>query len=137
MNSKRELDPYDEFRGTNPGKSEELVINGTDGLLNGLLERPPDTHDFTNTLHAAAQKRADAVELLEVPARDLDDNIVQAGLEARRGHLRHRVLDLVQRDAETELRGDEREGVSSRLRRERRGARETCIDLVQIKYPAS
>ena len=107
----------------------KLVINRPNRLLDRLLERAADAHDLADGLHAAAEQAADAAELLEVPARDLHDDIVQARLEARRGHLRHRVLDLVQRDAEPELRGDERERVPGRLGRERGRAREPRVDL--------
>ena len=84
-------------------------------LLNRLLERPPNTHDLADRLHARAKQPAHARELLKIPARNLDNDVVQAGLEARGGDLRDGVLDLVQRDAETELRGDESEGVASSL----------------------
>ena len=85
----------------------------TNGLLQTLLERTTNSHDFTDGLHARAEEAADAVELLEVPARDLDDTVVQARLEARAGDLRDRVLDLVQRDAEAELCRDEGQWVAS------------------------
>ena len=93
----------------------ELIVNASDSFLNSFLESSTDTHNFTDALHAATEERAHSTKLLEVPARDLDHDIVQARLEARRRHLRHRVLDLVQRDAEPELRRDERERVARRL----------------------
>ena len=101
-------------------KSGELVVDRPDRLLDRLLERTADAHDLADGLHAAAEQAADAAELLEVPARDLDDDVVEARLEARGRDLGHRVLDLVERDAETELRSDEGERVAGGLRREGR-----------------
>ena len=40
---------------TNLGESRELVVDRTDRLLNGLLERAANAHDFTDGLHATAQ----------------------------------------------------------------------------------
>jgi hypothetical protein len=36
------------------GKPSELIINRTDCLLDGFLERPTYAHYLTNALHAAA-----------------------------------------------------------------------------------
>ena len=58
------------------GKSGELVIDRTNRLLDRFLKRPSDTHDLTDTLHAAAQEPADATELLEIPTGYLNNNIV-------------------------------------------------------------
>ena len=75
------------------------------------------------------------MELLEIPAGDLDDTVIQARLEARRRHLRHRVLDLVQRDAQPELRRDERQRVPGRLGRQRGRAGQTGVDLMEWMVP--
>jgi hypothetical protein len=53
-----------------------LIIDRTNRLLDRFLKRPTDAHDLTDTLHAAAQEAADAVELLEIPAGNLDNNII-------------------------------------------------------------
>jgi len=53
-----------------------LIIDRTNRLLDCFLKRPTDTHDLTDTLHAAAQEAADATELLEIPTGDLDNNVV-------------------------------------------------------------
>ena len=63
-------------KGVYLGKSGELIIDRTNRLLDRFLKRPTDTHDLTNTLHAAAQEATDATELLEVPTGNLDNNIV-------------------------------------------------------------
>ena len=112
-------------------KSRKLVIDRPYRLLDSLLERPADAHHLAHALHAATQQPADAVELLEVPARDLDDDVVQARLEARRRHLRHRILDLVQGDAQPELRRNERQRVPGRLGRQRGRTGQTGVDLME------
>lgn len=61
----------------------------------------------------------DAIELLEVPTRNLDDDIVQARLETGARHLSHGILDFIERDAETQLCSDESQRVSSRFRGQR------------------
>lgn len=108
-------------RGTNPHLCEpsKLIVDGPNGFLNRLLERAADAHHLANTLHAAAEQRRHATELFEVPARDFDNDIVEARLEARRRHFCYRILDLVERDAEAELRRYERERVARRLGRKR------------------
>ena len=69
-------------------KSRELVVYGPDCFLDGFFERATNSHNFTDTLHAAAEEPADTVELLEIPARDLHHDVIQAGLEARARDLR-------------------------------------------------
>jgi hypothetical protein len=96
-------------------KPSKLVINCPDGLLNRFLKRATDAHDLANTLHTATEQPAHAVELLQVPAGNLYNAIIQAGLEARACDFRDRVLDLVERNAKTELRSDEGERVAGRL----------------------
>ena len=115
-------------------KPKELVVDRPDRFLDRLLERTADAHNLAHALHAAAQQAADPAELLEVPARNLHHDVVQTWLEARGGHLRHRVLDLIEWNAETELSGDERERVACRFRGERGGTRQTSIDLRSSQY---
>jgi len=93
-----------------------LVIDSPNSFLDGLLKRPADAHDFTNTFHAAAEKPANAVKLLEIPTRDLHDAVIQAGLEACAGDLRDGILDFVQRDAKTEFGSYESQWVASGFR---------------------
>lgn len=71
-------------------------VDGTNGLLDGLLEGAANGHDLTNTLHGRAEKSGDTSELLQIPSRDLDNAVVERGLEAGAGRLGHRVLDLVE-----------------------------------------
>ena len=51
-------------------------------------------------------------------------------------HLRHAVLDLVQRDVQPELGSRIRERVPSRLTRKRRATRQPRIDLDDAVFPA-
>ena len=116
-------------------KSRKLVIDRPYRLLDSLLERPADAHHLAHALHAAAQQPAHAAELLQVPPRDLHHHVVQARLKARRRHLRHRVLDLVQRDAQPELRRNERQRVPGCLGRQRGRAGQTGVDLMEWMVP--
>lgn len=58
------------------GEPGELIIDRTNRLLDCFLKRPTDTHDLTDTLHAAAQEAADTTELLEVPTGNFYNDIV-------------------------------------------------------------
>jgi hypothetical protein len=93
-------------------KSKELIVDRPYRLLDGLFESSADAHDFTDALHATAKKPADPIELLEVPTGYLDDNVVQARLKASASYFRYGVLDLVQWNAQTELSGNERKGIT-------------------------
>jgi hypothetical protein len=100
----------------NLGKSGKLIINAPNGLLEGLLERPPDTHDLTNAFHAAAKQSANATELFQVPSWNFDNDIIHARLKARTCDFGDGILDLIERDAEPEFCGNECERVTSRFR---------------------
>ena len=89
-----------------------MIVDCSYRLLYRLLKCPPNAHNFTNTLHAATQQPADAVELFQVPARDLDNHIIQAGLEARTSDFGYGVLDLVEWNAESQFRSDKGKRVS-------------------------
>ena len=80
-------------------------------------------------LHLRAERRVRAGELLEREARELDDDVVERRLEARRRRPRQVVRDLVERVADGELRRDLRDRVAGRLRRERRRARDARVHL--------
>ncbi len=112
---------YDKRHATNQThlrKSRKLIIYRTNGLLNRLLERATDAHHLTNALHATAEQPRNATELLEVPARDFDDYVVEARLKACRRDFRDRVFDLVEGDPKAEFCRDERERIARRLGRE-------------------
>ena len=69
------------------------------------------TH-LPDALHRAADLVRRPLEAVEVPSRDLRHDVVEARLEAGRRRQRRRVADRRQRDAERELRGDERQRVA-------------------------
>ena len=76
-------------------KPSELIIDGPNCLLNCFFERSSNAHNLSHTLHAATEQTTDTVEFFEIPTRDLDDDIVQAGFEAGTGDFCDRVLDFV------------------------------------------
>ena len=94
-----------------------------------LGERPADAHRLADRLHLRAERAVGARELLEGEARELDDDVVERRLEARRRRPGQVVRDLVERVADGELRGDLRDRIAGRLRRERRRARDARVHL--------
>jgi hypothetical protein len=112
-----------------PAEASERRVDRPDRLLDGLFERLADSHDLSDRLHRRRERSRDPRELLEIPPRDLDDEVVERRLEARTRVLGDRVLDLVERDVETELGRRVRERVSGRLGSERRRTRKTGVDL--------
>jgi len=94
-----------------------------------LRERPADAHRLADRLHLGAERVVGSRELLEGEARELDDDVVQRRLEARRRRLRQVVRDLVQRVPDGELGRDLRDRVAGRLRGERRRAGDAGVHL--------
>jgi hypothetical protein len=82
-------------------------------------EVPAQRHDLAHALHRGREGGVRRGELLEREAGDLDDDVVERGLERRRGDLRDVVGDLVERVADRQLRGDLGDREARRLRRER------------------
>ena len=99
----------------------QRCLQRTDGLQIRLLERAADRHDLADRLHLRAKRRRGPREFLEGKARNLHDHIVERRLEAGERLARDVVLDLVQRVADREERGDFGDREARRLRRERRG----------------
>jgi hypothetical protein len=98
-------------------------------LLERLCERAAYAHRFADRLHLRAERAVGAGELLEGEARELDDDVVECRLEARRGGARQIVRDLVQRVADGELRGHLGDRIAGRLRGERRRPRHARVHL--------
>ncbi len=94
-----------------------------------LRERAPDPHRLADRLHLRSERLVGAGELLEGEARELDDDVVEGGLEARRRRLRQVVRDLVERVADGELGGDLRDRIAGRLGGERGRARDPRVHL--------
>jgi hypothetical protein len=94
-------------------KSRKLIIYRTNRFLERFFKCAADAHNFAHTLHAAAQETTDPIEFFQIPARNLDDYVVQTWLEAGAGYFGDGVLDLVEWDPKANLSSNEREGVSS------------------------
>ena len=76
-------------------KPSELIIDGSNCLLYCFFERSSNAHNLSHTLHAAAEQPTDTVEFFEIPTRDLDNDIIQAGFEAGTGDFCDRILDFI------------------------------------------
>ena len=98
-------------------------------LLERLLEAPADAHHLAHRLHLQAKLAVAAVELVEVPARDLDDDVVERRLEERAGGARDRVGQLVEVVADGQLRGDFGNRVARGLGRQRGRPAHARVDL--------
>ena len=84
-------------------------------LLQRLLEVAADGHHLSDALHARTEFARHAVELAQVPTRNLADHIVQRRLEKRRRSARNGIFQLEQAVAQTEFRSDERKRVAGRF----------------------
>ncbi len=89
-----------------------------------LAERAADRHRLADRLHLRAEHGLRRRELLEREPRPLDDDVIDRRLERCRRDARDVVVELVERVADRELRGDLRDRKARRLRRERRAARQ-------------
>ena len=107
----------------------ETDLRAAHGFQKRHLEGRADGHDFARGFHLRAELAARADELVERPLRQLDDDVVERGLEARTGAARDVVRDLIERVAERNFGCDLGDGIARRLGRERRRARHTRVDL--------
>mmetsp|Transcript_25250 Transcript_25250/g.75010 ORF Transcript_25250/g.75010 Transcript_25250/m.75010 type:complete len:998 (+) Transcript_25250:65-3058(+) len=98
-------------------------------LLERLLPRAADGHHLADRLHRRADLARDAVELGEVPARHLGDDVVEGGLEAGGGRERDRVGQVGEEVAERQLGRHRGERVARRLGGERGRARQARVHL--------
>ncbi len=103
------------------------LLERTECLLHRLGEGSADGHDLTHRLHRRTEHPAGARELLERPARNLGDDIIDRRFEAGRGLLRDVVGDLVERVADRELGGDLGDREAGGLRRKGRRAAHTRV----------
>ena len=81
-------------------------FRAADGLHQCHLEAGSDSHDLAGGLHLGAQLAAGVGKLVEGPLGHLHNNVVQRRLKAGAGLSSDVVLDLVQRVAKGDLRGD-------------------------------
>ena len=108
------------------------LLERTQRLAERRFERPLDRHHLAGGLHLRAQPPVGLGELVERPARDLDDAVVECRLEGRTGFAGHGVGNLVEPAAGRDLGGDPRDGVPGGLGRERRRARHAGVDLDDV-----
>ncbi len=101
----------------------------THRLQVGLLERAPNRHHLSDSLHLRAQLGRAARELLEGKTRNLHDDIVKRRLKAGQRLACDVVPDLVKRIADGEKRGDLCNREARCLRGKRGRARNARIHL--------
>ena len=87
-------------------QSAAALFERADRLLQGLGERPSDTHDLADGLHAGAELVGGSRKLLEGPTWDLGDYVVDDRLERCRGGPGDVVGDLVEPVAHGKAGGD-------------------------------
>src|SRR5207245_3194420 len=90
-------------------------VEHPDRLLQSFLEASSDRHDLANGFHLGPDSLADLAELLEVPPRSLDYNIVQCGFKTRRGHHGYLVREFREDVAKGQFCRDVRYGVACGL----------------------
>ncbi|MCY1522162.1 hypothetical protein D9M68_570070 [compost metagenome] len=99
-------------------------------LLERFLEGAADGHDFADRLHLRGQARVGGGEFLEGETRHLGDDVVDRGFErGGRGAAGDFVLELVQRVAHGQARGDLGDGEAGSLRCQRRRTRHARVHL--------
>ena len=96
------------------------LLERANGLLQRLGEGPADGHHLADRLHPGSETVHGAGQLLEGPTRDLGHDIVDRGLEARRGGTGDVVGDLVEGVTDGETGRDLGDGKSGCLGRQRR-----------------
>ncbi len=95
-------------------------LERAEGLHERFFERAADRHHLAHRLHLRRQGAVCARELLEGPARDLDNDVVDRRLEGSGRESGDVVGNFVEVIAERELRRNLRNRKSRRLRRQRR-----------------
>eukprot|EP00966_Prymnesium_polylepis_P147252 3401474-Prymnesium_polylepis.1 len=73
---------------------------------NQAISQSSNLAHLADRLHRRAEAGRDVLELIKVPPRELDDDVVERGLEARGGGARDRVAHYGEGLAERELGGD-------------------------------
>ncbi len=109
--------PLIDLRGVEVVFAELLArLETADRLRKRMLEGAADRHHFTDRLHLHAEQRLGAREFLELPFRQLDNDVVDRRLEARRRLARNVVRNLVQPHPDGQLGGDLRDREARGLR---------------------
>ena len=116
-------------------QSLDSDLQGAEAFQQGLLEGPSDGHDLPGALHLGSEVAVHGAELVEGPAWDLDDHVVDGRLEGGIGGAGDLVGDLVEGVSDGDLGGDPGDGVSGRLGGEGGGPGHTGVDLDQAVVP--
>ena len=110
-------------------EAEAADFQASEGLLQALAEGAADGHDLADGLHLGGQDRVGLGELLEGPAGDLGDDVVDGGFEAGGGLAGDVVSELVQAIADGQLGGDLGDGEAGGLRGQGAGAADAGVHL--------
>ena len=98
------------------------LLETPERLVQRRAERPVDGHHLARGLHLAAERPVGGRELVEREARQLDDDVVERGLEGGDGRAGHDVRDLGEPAPDRDLGRDPGDRVARGLARERRRA---------------
>ena len=107
-------------------------LQGAHCLEQGFLDGAPQGHDLAGGLHLSAEAAIGPGELVEGPARNLGDDVVEHGLEHRPGRPGHGIADLVEGHTDGDLRGDLGDRVAGGLGGQGRGPRDSRVDLDDV-----
>ena len=107
----------------------ERYLGAANRLHKRRFKARRDRHDLARRLHLRAESAGGADKLIKRPLGELDDNIVKSRLKAGAGLAGDVVLYLVKGIAESDFRGDLRDGIAGRLGREGGGAGDAGVDL--------
>ena len=110
-------------------KAVHALSNHAQSLLNGLFKSAPDGHHFAHGFHRTTQFAVDSAELAQVPAWDFADHIVECRFEEGGSRLGHRVLQVEEPVAQTQLCRHKCEGIARRFGSQGRTPAQTCVDL--------
>src|SRR5262245_41591063 len=113
------------------GKQEARTaeLERTHALQERFLEGSTDGHRFPDRLHLRRQRAIGLRELLEIPARNLDDDVIDRRLERGWRDARDVVGDLVEVVAQRKLGCDLGDRKAGRFRCQRRRPRDTRVHL--------
>ena len=62
-------------------ESGSADVEHADGFLQCFWKRPADRHHFANAFHFSADASVCRAQLLDIPARDFDDDVIERRLE--------------------------------------------------------
>ena len=108
-------------------QTESTQFKASQALLERFGEGSSNRHCFADRLHLGKEHAGCAGELLERPARQLGDDVVDRRLETGRGLLGDVVRNFIEGVANGQTRRDLCDRESCRLRRKRRRARHTWV----------